>query len=244
MAANRLAKVVRLTALPVQRNQPEGEARAGVQHDRAGRHAGHRRGLRRKLRARHPAGAVERGDAASYAPAELGVEQAAAAESRRGHAVHVAARLNDGPDVLEHLEELRARRSVGLRVDAGGRDVVRGPGHGCLSSSSEFSSVSWPARRIPADRAGKARSAMRGHRASGLTNAVGRRAPPFGSRPGARPRRRGPQPYSPIRFSARSWRIEHLGATQAVTLVKTPSYASTPRTTASTTASAGLPAPS
>ena len=33
-----------------------------------------------------------------------------------------------------------------------------------------------------------------GHRASDLTHAVGRKAPPFGSRPGARPRRRGPQP--------------------------------------------------
>ena len=32
------------------------------------------------------------------------------------------------------------------------------------------------------------------HRASGVTHTVGRRAPPFGSRPGARPRRRGPQP--------------------------------------------------
>ena len=49
------------------------------------------------------------------------------------------------------------------------------------------------------------------HRASVSTHPVGRRAPPFGSRPGARPRRRGPQPYSPIRFSARSWRIERPG---------------------------------
>ena len=44
-------------------------------------------------------------------------------------------------------------------------------------------------------------------------------ATPFGSHPGARPRRCGPQPYSPIRSSARSWRIERLGATQAVTVV-------------------------
>ena len=33
-----------------------------------------------------------------------------------------------------------------------------------------------------------------GHRASASTHPVGRTAPPFGSRPGARPRRRGPQP--------------------------------------------------
>ena len=92
---------------------------------------------------------------------------------------------------------------------------------------------------LPADRVGAARSAsrvprarertMRGHRTSGVTHTVGRRAPPFGSRPGARPRRAfhargsarcGPQPYSPIRFSARSWRLERLGATQAVTMVR------------------------
>ena len=59
-----------------------------------------------------------------------------------------------------------------------------------------------------------------GHRASAVTHAVGRTAPPFGSRPGARPRRRGPQPYSLIRFSAHSWRIERLDATQAVALVR------------------------
>ena len=59
-----------------------------------------------------------------------------------------------------------------------------------------------------------------GHRANSLTHTVGRRAPPFGSRSGARPRRRGPRPYSLIRFSARSWRIERLGATQAVTVVR------------------------
>ena len=58
------------------------------------------------------------------------------------------------------------------------------------------------------------------HRASGLTHSVGLRAPPFGSRPNARPRRRGPQPYSLIRYSARSLRIERLDATQAVTLVR------------------------
>ena len=72
----------------------------------------------------------------------------------------------------------------------------------------------------PADRVGEACSAMRGHRANASTHTVGRRAPPFGSRPGIRPRRRGPQPYSLIRFSTRSWRIERLGATQAVTLVR------------------------
>ena len=67
------------------------------------------------------------------------------------------------------------------------------------------------------------------HRASGLTHSVGLRAPPFGSRPGARPSRAfhargsarcGPQPYSLMRFSVRSLRIERLGATQAVTLVR------------------------
>ena len=63
-----------------------------------------------------------------------------------------------------------------------------------------------------------------GHRASGVTHTVGRTEPPFGSRPGARPRRRGPQPYSLIRFLARSWRIERLDATQAVTLVRNNSY--------------------
>ena len=60
---------------------------------------------------------------------------------------------------------------------------------------------------------------MRGHRARAVTHPVGRTAPPFGSCPGARPRRRGPQPYSLIRFSVRSWRIERLDAAQAVTLV-------------------------
>ena len=86
--------------------------------------------------------------------------------------------------------------------------------------SPPFSTGSWSARRCPAYRAGKPRSAMRGHRASGSTHSVGRRAPPFGSHPGARPLRRGPQPYSLIRFSARFWRIERLGVTQAVTLVR------------------------
>ena len=52
-----------------------------------------------------------------------------------------------------------------------------------------FSPRSWSARWSPADRVGAARSAMRGHRASVATHTVGRRAPPFGSRPGARPRR-------------------------------------------------------
>ena len=54
---------------------------------------------------------------------------------------------------------------------------------------SSFSPRSWSARRCPADRVGAARSAMRGHRASAATHAVGRTASPFGSRPGARPRR-------------------------------------------------------
>ena len=97
------------------------------------------------------------------------------------------------------------------------------------ASSPHFSPSSWSARRCPADRVGTVRSAScasarvprdAGHRASAVTHAVGRRAPPVGSRPGARPRRRGPQPYAPIRFSTRSWRIERLGATQAVTLVR------------------------
>ena len=94
--------------------------------------------------------------------------------------------------------------------------------------NSSFSPRSWSARRCPTDRVGEARSAMRGHRASASTHAVGRRAPPFGSRPSARPRRRGPQPYFPIRFSARSWRIERLGATQAVTLVRIAGQGSLP----------------
>ena len=64
-----------------------------------------------------------------------------------------------------------------------------------------------------------------GHRASAATHAVGWTTSPFGSRPGARPRRRGPQPYSLIRFSGRSWRIERLGATQAVALVRNAGYA-------------------
>ena len=68
--------------------------------------------------------------------------------------------------------------------------------------SPPFSRGSWSARRCPAYRAGKPRSAMRGHRASGSTHSVRRRAPPFGSHPGARPLRRGPQPYSLIRFSS------------------------------------------
>ena len=71
-----------------------------------------------------------------------------------------------------------------------------------------------------------------GHRANGLTHSVGLKAPPFGSRPGARPRRRGPQPYSLIRSSARSWRVERLGATQAVTLVRNPGYAARRRSSA------------
>ena len=62
------------------------------------------------------------------------------------------------------------------------------------NGSPQFSPRSWSARRCPADRVGTARSAMRGHRASAVTHTVGRTAPPYGSRPGARPRRRGPQP--------------------------------------------------
>ncbi len=61
-------------------------------------------------------------------------------------------------------------------------------------ASPHFPPGSWPARRCPADRAGEARGAMRGHRASASTHPVGRTAPPFGSRPGARPLRRGPRP--------------------------------------------------
>ena len=71
-------------------------------------------------------------------------------------------------------------------VEAGARTIQ--------PSSPHFSPWSWSARRCPADRAGKPRSAMRVHRASGLTHSVGRTATPFGSRPGARPRRRGPLP--------------------------------------------------
>jgi len=49
---------------------------------------------------------------------------------------------------------------------------------------------------------------------------VAPRRPPASRVPRARSARCGPQPYSLIRFSARSWRIERLGATRAVTVVR------------------------
>ena len=70
----------------------------------------------------------------------------------------------------------------------------RGGGEQCDRSSPHFPPLSWPARRCPADRAGEARGAVRGHRASASAHPVGRTAPPEGSRPGARPLRRGPRP--------------------------------------------------
>ena len=61
--------------------------------------------------------------------------------------------------------------------------------------SRDFSPMSWSARRFPAERAGEARRAMWGIGQAPRRTLLAVGPPPFGSRPGARPRRRRtPQP--------------------------------------------------
>ena len=186
------------TAVCRRRLQAEGEPRLleCLAHGRSSQRAG----ARRRSGARKPCG---------HAGPEL---------RRRAHPAIARLDAAARKHVLVGHEHLAAGAAAHQDLGPTGTVAQQNERGGVLNP--HVSPGSWSARRCPADRAGEARSAMQGHRASASTHHVGRIAPPFGSRPGARPRRRGPQPYSPIRFSARSWRIERLGATQAVTMVR------------------------